>query len=60
VAAVLPIRMLAQRVVEVGAGFGLRETLDVARGERPDLTTPQPKTVPAPAAAPPVGTSAIR
>jgi NAD(P)-dependent dehydrogenase (short-subunit alcohol dehydrogenase family) len=60
VAAVLPIRMLAQRVVEVGAGFGLRETLDVARGERPDLTTPQPESAPAPAAAPPVGTSATR
>ncbi|MGE5617542.1 MAG: SDR family NAD(P)-dependent oxidoreductase [Candidatus Woesearchaeota archaeon] len=43
VAAVLPTRMLAQRVIEVGAGVGLRETLEVARGERPDLTTPQPK-----------------
>ncbi|HTX31133.1 MAG TPA: SDR family NAD(P)-dependent oxidoreductase [Solirubrobacteraceae bacterium] len=42
VAAILPIRMLVQRVVEVGAGVGLRETLEVARGERPDLTTPQP------------------
>jgi NAD(P)-dependent dehydrogenase (short-subunit alcohol dehydrogenase family) len=43
VAAILPIRMLAQRVVEVGAGFGLRETLEIARGERVELTTPQPQ-----------------
>jgi NAD(P)-dependent dehydrogenase (short-subunit alcohol dehydrogenase family) len=43
VAAILPIRMLAQRAVEVGAGLGLRETLEVARTERPDLTTPQPR-----------------
>jgi NAD(P)-dependent dehydrogenase (short-subunit alcohol dehydrogenase family) len=60
VAAVLPIRMLAQRVVEVGAGFGLRETLEVARGERPELTTPQPpRTAPQPAE-PPVSTPASR
>jgi NAD(P)-dependent dehydrogenase (short-subunit alcohol dehydrogenase family) len=43
VGAVLPIRMLAQRVVErqIHPGFG--ETLEVARGEEPELTTAQPR-----------------
>ena len=43
VGAVLPIRMLAQRVVErkVRSGFG--KTLEVARGEEADLTTAQPR-----------------
>lgn len=43
VAAVLPVRMLAQRVVELGAAIGLRETLEVARAEQVELTTPQPE-----------------
>jgi NAD(P)-dependent dehydrogenase (short-subunit alcohol dehydrogenase family) len=42
VAAVLPIRMLAQRFVEVEAGRGLRKTLEIARTEDPPLTTEQP------------------
>lgn len=40
--AVLPIRMLAQRVVELQARRGLRRTLDIARGEAVTLTTEQP------------------
>lgn len=47
VAAVLPIRTLAQRLVELPAGIGLRETLEVARGEHAELTTPQPERRPA-------------
>lgn len=39
---VLPIRMLAQRLVELQVRRGMGETLEVARGERPSLTTPQP------------------
>jgi NAD(P)-dependent dehydrogenase (short-subunit alcohol dehydrogenase family) len=42
VAAVLPIRMIAQRVVETQARRGLRRTMEVARSERPPLTTEQP------------------
>lgn len=42
VGAVLPIRMLAQRVVEMVVLPGLGETLAVARTEQPALTTPQP------------------
>jgi NAD(P)-dependent dehydrogenase (short-subunit alcohol dehydrogenase family) len=42
VAAVLPIRMLAQRAIELSVRRGLRTTLEIARAERPDLTTPQP------------------
>jgi NAD(P)-dependent dehydrogenase (short-subunit alcohol dehydrogenase family) len=42
VAAVLPIRMLAQRVAELQLGRGFAETLEIARRERPPLTTPQP------------------
>lgn len=41
--AVLPIRMLAQRVVELQARRGLRRTLDIARGEAVTLTTEQPR-----------------
>jgi NAD(P)-dependent dehydrogenase (short-subunit alcohol dehydrogenase family) len=43
VGAVLPIRMLAQRVVERQIKPGLGETLEVARGEEPELTTAQPR-----------------
>jgi NAD(P)-dependent dehydrogenase (short-subunit alcohol dehydrogenase family) len=43
VAAVLPIRMLAQRLVELQAGRGLAETMEIARAERPPLTTEQPE-----------------
>ena len=39
---VLPIRELAQRVVELEARRGLARTLEIARREHPDLTTPQP------------------
>ena len=42
VRAVLPIRMLAQRVIELQVRRGLGKTLDIARGERAPLTTPQP------------------
>jgi NAD(P)-dependent dehydrogenase (short-subunit alcohol dehydrogenase family) len=42
VAAVLPVRMLAQRVVELQLGRGFARTLEIARAERPPFTTPQP------------------
>ena len=42
VGGVLPIRMLAQRVVELVASRGLAKTMEIARDERPPLTTPQP------------------
>ena len=42
VGAVLPIRMLAQRLVELQVHRGLGETLEIARGERSPLTTSQP------------------
>ena len=42
VGAVLPIRMLAQRLVELQARRGLAKTLEIARGEEPPLTTAQP------------------
>ena len=42
VGAALRARGLVQRVVELGVRRGLRETLEVARGERPPLTTAQP------------------
>jgi NAD(P)-dependent dehydrogenase (short-subunit alcohol dehydrogenase family) len=42
VGALLPGRMAAQRVVELGARRHLREALDIARSERPPLTTEQP------------------
>jgi NAD(P)-dependent dehydrogenase (short-subunit alcohol dehydrogenase family) len=44
VAAVLPIRMLVQRLLELQVRRGLGETLEIARRERPELTTPQPKS----------------
>jgi hypothetical protein len=43
VAAILPVRMLAQRLVERQVRRGLGETLQVARGEQPGLTTSQPE-----------------
>jgi NAD(P)-dependent dehydrogenase (short-subunit alcohol dehydrogenase family) len=45
VAAILPIRMLAQRFVELGAQPGLRRALEIARGENAPLTTEQPEPV---------------
>jgi NAD(P)-dependent dehydrogenase (short-subunit alcohol dehydrogenase family) len=39
---VLPIRMLAQRLVEVASRRGLDAALEVARQENAPLTTPQP------------------
>lgn len=42
VGALLPGRMLVQRVVDVGAHRGLEPALEVARGEDAPLTTPQP------------------
>jgi NAD(P)-dependent dehydrogenase (short-subunit alcohol dehydrogenase family) len=42
VGAVLPIRMAAQRLVDVAARRGLDEALQVAREENAHLTTPQP------------------
>ncbi len=42
VGALLPIRMLVQRGVDVGAQRGLREALRIARNEQAPLTTPQP------------------
>jgi NAD(P)-dependent dehydrogenase (short-subunit alcohol dehydrogenase family) len=43
VGALLPFRAVLQRVVELQARRGLAKTLEIARGERPDLTTPQPQ-----------------
>jgi NAD(P)-dependent dehydrogenase (short-subunit alcohol dehydrogenase family) len=40
----LPVRMVVQRVVELQARRGLARTLEIARGERPPLTTEQPGT----------------
>jgi NAD(P)-dependent dehydrogenase (short-subunit alcohol dehydrogenase family) len=42
VAAVLPIRMLVQRLAELQVRRGLARTMNVARNERPPLTTEQP------------------
>jgi NAD(P)-dependent dehydrogenase (short-subunit alcohol dehydrogenase family) len=42
VAAVLPFRELAQRVVELEATRGIAKTMEIARAERPPFTTPQP------------------
>ncbi len=53
VAAILPIRMIAQRVVElVTAGGGLDQALEIARGEHAQLTTQLPEARSAPAAVP--------
>ncbi|MFL5865539.1 MAG: SDR family NAD(P)-dependent oxidoreductase [Thermoleophilaceae bacterium] len=45
VGAILPLRAAAQRVVELQARRGLGDTLDIARSERPGLTTEQPEAV---------------
>jgi NAD(P)-dependent dehydrogenase (short-subunit alcohol dehydrogenase family) len=42
VGAVLPVRMIAQRLVELQVRHGLAETMAIAHGEHPELTTPQP------------------
>jgi NAD(P)-dependent dehydrogenase (short-subunit alcohol dehydrogenase family) len=42
VGALLPVRMAVQRVVELGARRGLAKTMEIARTERPPLTTEQP------------------
>jgi NAD(P)-dependent dehydrogenase (short-subunit alcohol dehydrogenase family) len=44
VAAVLPIRELAQHAIELQVRKGLAETLEIAREERVEPTTPQPAT----------------
>ncbi len=41
---VLPVRMVAQRVVELAVRRGLGRTMEIARDEQPPLTTPQPRT----------------
>ena len=46
VGAILPIRMLVQRVVDVAAQRGLRDALRIARDENAPLTTPQPEPKP--------------
>jgi hypothetical protein len=38
----LPVRMGVQRVVELRARRGLTRTMEIARSERPPLTTRQP------------------
>jgi NAD(P)-dependent dehydrogenase (short-subunit alcohol dehydrogenase family)/alkylhydroperoxidase family enzyme len=43
VGAVLPIRMLAQRLVDLGARGGLEQALEVARAEHASLTTSLPE-----------------
>ena len=43
---ILPIRMLAQRVVDVAAQRGLGEALRIARDEHAPLTTQQPEQTP--------------
>jgi NAD(P)-dependent dehydrogenase (short-subunit alcohol dehydrogenase family) len=42
IAAMLPLRMLAQRVLDVGSRRGLDTALEIARRENDPLTTPQP------------------
>lgn len=42
VGAVLPVRMLAQRVVEAATRSSVGEALDIALGESPPLTTDLP------------------
>jgi NAD(P)-dependent dehydrogenase (short-subunit alcohol dehydrogenase family) len=46
VGALLPIRMVAQRVVELQVRRGLADTLEIARREHAPLTTAQPAEVP--------------
>lgn len=40
---VLPIRMIAQRVVELVVRRGISDVLEIARNEKVELTTPQPE-----------------
>lgn len=47
-APVLPIRMLAQPVVELATRRRVRAALEVARSEKVELTTPQPVSQPVP------------
>ncbi len=44
VAPLLPVRMLAQRAVDLATSRGLEEALAIARAEHAPLTTPQPST----------------
>jgi NAD(P)-dependent dehydrogenase (short-subunit alcohol dehydrogenase family) len=44
VAPVLPMRMLAQRVIELATRSSIEDVLEIARGENATLTTPQPDT----------------
>lgn len=46
VAAVLPVRMGVQRVVEAATQRGLKEALEIARAEHAPLTTPQGRGAP--------------
>jgi NAD(P)-dependent dehydrogenase (short-subunit alcohol dehydrogenase family) len=46
VGAVLPIRMLAQRAVEAATRPAIESVLEIARGEDPPLSTPQPVVSP--------------
>jgi NAD(P)-dependent dehydrogenase (short-subunit alcohol dehydrogenase family)/alkylhydroperoxidase family enzyme len=48
VAAVLPIRMIAQRVVEAVSSRGLERALEIARREHAPLTTPLPELAQSP------------
>jgi NAD(P)-dependent dehydrogenase (short-subunit alcohol dehydrogenase family) len=43
VAAALPLRMLAQRFVDIGSRRGLQDALELARTENAPLTTTQPE-----------------
>ncbi len=43
VGAVLPVRMLAQRVIEIATRGSVGEALDIARDEHPPLSTEQPR-----------------
>jgi NAD(P)-dependent dehydrogenase (short-subunit alcohol dehydrogenase family) len=44
VAPVLPMRMLAQRAIELATRSSIEDVLEIARGENASLTTPQPDT----------------
>jgi NAD(P)-dependent dehydrogenase (short-subunit alcohol dehydrogenase family) len=44
VAPVLPMRMLAQRAIELATRSSIEDVLEIARGENATLTTPQPDT----------------
>jgi hypothetical protein len=42
VAPILPVRTIAQRVIDVGVRGRLADALEIARTEQVELTTPQP------------------